>query len=71
MLLIPRDASIETFENGITELRFAFDKSVADAMLARASEILAWSLDHPDELDDLESDPQCYYCNMERGKQWL
>ena len=71
LLLIPRDASIETFENGITELRFAFDKSVADAMLARASEILAWSLDHPDELDDLESDPQCYYCNMERGKQWL
>ena len=71
LMLVPRDATVETFERGITELRFAYDKSAATAMLARASEILAWALANPDEVDDLESDPQCYFCNMQRGKQWI
>ena len=68
LLLFPRDATTETVQQAPTELPFKYDRSVAENVLRRASEIYQWVSDPANCVDDLESDPSCYYCKYKRDR---
>lgn len=65
LLLVPRDCTIETFENDVHEITFAYNSEVAGAVFDRAASIYKWITDGGDT-EALASDPECYYCRYKR-----
>lgn len=68
LMLIPRDDPITDVRFAIKEIVFPYNRTVADKALERASQIYEWATAHPDSLDELESDPNCYHCKYTRWK---
>lgn len=71
LLFITRDASAEQLPQGLTELVFKLNMEVADQALERASNIYEWATSPGNSVDDIDSDPGCYYCRYRRGKEEL
>ena len=66
LVLFPRDCTTETLHEAAHELCFVYDRSAAEAVLERAGAIYAWAVENRDSLDELDSDPGCYYCRFKR-----
>lgn len=71
LLFITRDASTEQLPQGLTELVFKFNMDVADQALERASNIYEWATSPGNKVEEIDSDPGCYYCRYRRGKDEL
>ena len=69
LLMIPRDDTTTDVRLAIEEIVFPYDREVALKALERASQIYKWAQEHRDSLDDLVSDPNCYYCKYTRWKE--
>lgn len=67
LIIIPRDVSIETLQQATVELEFPYRRNVAEMVLTRAGSIYDWARNNLGNLDDLDSDPGCYYCSRIRS----
>lgn len=67
LVMLPRDATIDTIEDAATELEIEYRPDVAERVLARAGAIFEWASQNPERVDLLPSDPYCYYCKYNRN----
>lgn len=68
LILIPRDATTDTSAS-VETITFKPDARVAVAALQRAGKIFEWASAHPEALDELPTDPACFFCKYKRTRE--
>lgn len=66
LLLIPRDDKLTPVAKAVREIAFPYKESYAHAVLERASRINEWAQENPHEVENLDSHPSCFFCNVSR-----
>lgn len=66
LMIAARDEPLAPVAQAFHEIEFAYDPSVAQAALDRAGRIYKWATTEGNDIAEIESDPNCYYCKFKR-----
>lgn len=71
LLLLPRDATIHVVESEFTALSMPYDRDLAIYALGRAGLIYKKARECDDLATNLDSAPECFYCNKYRPIHYM
>lgn len=71
LLLLPRDATVHVVESELTTLQMPYNRDLAIYALGRAGLIYKKAKESDDLITDLDTAPECFYCNKYRPIHYM